>query len=134
MTYTGQSAIDYLSSKIHESDPGCSSHWQQYHSSFEFTGKEFEGLEGFGGLSPALSGLKSLAHQILQVRFRNMGKCFPSFKSVDREAKNITYSQNRHYDLDVLRQSLSVSLLQKTIPTTLSSNLWLVLLGMDLLR
>ena len=58
-----------------------------------------------------------------------MGKCFPSFYHCDREAKSITTKQNRHYDLDVLRQTLSVSLLQKTIPATLTSSSMACVIG-----
>ena len=58
-----------------------------------------------------------------------MGKSFPSFNRVDREAKNITASQNRHYDLDVLRQTLSVSFLQTTIPATLTSSSMACVIG-----
>ena len=129
MINTGQSAIYYLASKVYESDPGSSSHWQKYHSHFEFTGDGFKGLEGFGGCSPSPVGLRSLAHQLLQFRFRKMGKSFPSFNRVDREAKNITASQNRHYDLDVLRQTLSVSFLQTTIPARLTSSSMACVIG-----
>ena len=83
MIFTGQSAIDYLASKVHESDPGSSSHWQKYHSAFNFTGDGFKGLEGFGGCQPIPVGLRSLAHQLLQFRFRKMGKSFPSFNRFD---------------------------------------------------
>ena len=83
MIYSGQSAIDYLVSKVYESDPGSSSHWQKYHSDFNFTGDGFKGLEGFGGCSPIPVGLRSLAHQLLQFRFRKMGKSFPSFNRFD---------------------------------------------------
>ena len=58
-----------------------------------------------------------------------MGKCFPSFYHIDREAKSITTKQNRHYDLDVLRQTLSVSLLQKTIPAALTSSSMACVIG-----
>ena len=74
-------------------------------------------------------GLRSLAHQILQLRFRRMGKIFPSFYHVDREAKNIPVSQKRHYDLDVLRQTLSVSLLKTTIPSFLKSSSMACVIG-----
>jgi len=129
MIYTGQSAFDYLSNNINENDPGSSSHWLNYHSTFEFKNDGFKGLEGFGGNLPLQVGLRSLAHQFLQLRFRKMGMIFPSFTSVDLEAKNITASQKRHYDLDVLRQSLSVALLKTVIPSFLKSNSMACVIG-----
>ncbi len=47
--YSGQSAIDYLTAEISKVDSASSSHWNKYHSSFRFNGKNFEGIEGFGG-------------------------------------------------------------------------------------
>jgi hypothetical protein len=129
MIYTGLSAIDYLASKVHKIDAGCSSHWAKYHRDFYFTGDGFKGLEGFGGCQPIPVGLRSLAHQLLQFRFRRMGKSFPSFNYVDREAKNITTSQNRHYDLDVLRQTLTLSFLKTTIPETITSSSMACVIG-----
>ena len=52
MIYTGQSAIDYLATKINETDPSASSHWQNFHSTFTYTGDGFTGLDGFGGCRP----------------------------------------------------------------------------------
>jgi hypothetical protein len=47
--YTGSAAIDFLVDGLNEKDPGESSHWLKYHSSFQYTGDGFQGLQGFGG-------------------------------------------------------------------------------------
>ena len=79
MIYTGQSAIDYLSTKIHESDPGSSSHWQKYHSAFNFTGDGFKGLEGFGGCSSSPRWVKIISAPIVAVQVSKNGKELPIF-------------------------------------------------------
>lgn len=109
--YSGQSAINYLANEIGKDDPNASSHWQKYHSAFKFTGQAFEGLQGFGGNVKPSSGLRLWALQRLQHRFRVMGKQYPVFDSIDAVARQITSQQNRSYDLDVLRQAITVSFL-----------------------
>lgn len=117
MIYRGVAAIDYLSTQLLESDPGESSHWRKYHSSFEFSGGGFSGLQGFGG-----NGARwhTPFHWLLQHRFRKMGKVFSHFKSIDKTAFSITGSQQRANDLDVLRQTLTVAFLRETIPAVLN--------------
>jgi len=49
MIYLGSDSISYLSDQLILIDPGSSSHWDKYHSDFQFTGNGFKGLKGFGG-------------------------------------------------------------------------------------
>ena len=78
MIYTGQSAIDHLATKINETDPAASSHWQKYHSHFEFTGDGFKGLEGFGGYNPPRR-VKIISAPIVAVQVSKNGKELPIF-------------------------------------------------------
>jgi hypothetical protein len=107
--YSGQAAIDYLTTEVVKSDSATSSHWQKYHSSFRFTGSGFEGLQGFGGYRKPRGKFLSAAERLLQSPFRKMGGA--KFPLLDRLAYDITNKQNRAYDLDVLRQALTVSYL-----------------------
>lgn len=113
MIYFGSGCIDYLSSRLSESDPGESSHWNRYHSSYSFDGRGFSGLDGFGGYGPKW---KSPLHRLMQMPYRKMAKKFKDFKAVDRSAMIVTKAQHRAYDLDVLRQVFTVSLLRKCLP------------------
>lgn len=112
MIYSGKSAIDYLANEVATEDIGESSHWQKYHSQFKYTGDGFKGLQGFGGNTKPYTGVRRLIHRLFQRRYRNLGKNFSSFHEIDNVATEITTKQLRGYDLDVLRQSLTLSLLK----------------------
>jgi len=107
--HSGQAAIDYLATEVVKTDSATSSHWQKYHSSFRFTGSGFEGLHGFGGYRRPRGLVLSAAERLLQARFRKMGGA--KFPLIDQLAYDITNKQNRTYDLDVLRQALTVAYL-----------------------
>ena len=109
MIHSGKAAIDYLATEAGKTDREASSHWQKYHSSFRFTGSGFEGLQGFGGYRKPRGIALSAAERLFQLRFRKMGGV--KFPLLDQLAYEITNQQNRVYDLDVLRQSLTVSFL-----------------------
>lgn len=119
MTFAGQAAIDRLAHETRHADPAESSHWRKYHSAFRFLGDRFEGLQGFGGARPH-GVVRGAMHAWLQRRFRNMGRGFPDFPAIDAVARAITQRQRRLYDLDVLRQALTIALLQHTIRPVLS--------------
>lgn len=128
--YSGQAAIDYLAVEVSKQDSGESSHWRKYHSEFNFTGDGFEGLQGFGGSQKPYRGLRLWLHRILQRRFRKMAAIFPDFKSIDEQAEKITASQGRAYDLDVLRQALTIAFLKNNhLSTTPSSQATVCVIG-----
>lgn len=106
MMLKGQEAIDFLSDRVNYSETEASSHWQKYHQSYSFTGNEFHGLQGFGGYS---ARWKNPFNYLLQRPFRKMGNCYPEFSRVDKIAANIAKKQNRAYDLDILRQVITIS-------------------------
>lgn len=120
MRYSGQAAIDYLSTEATKSDPAESSHWRKFHSEFRFTGKGFAGLQGFGGNGKSHTGLRKVLHKMFQGRFRKMGRDFPEFEAIDNLAEKITAKQGRGYDLDVLRQALTLAFLRYKVPHKLS--------------
>ncbi len=113
MMLVGQDAIDYLAVESQKADTRASSHWQKYHSKFKFTGDNFFGLQGFGGLAKPLTGPRLWITLFLQKKFRKFGKDFSEFKIIDDFALKITKKQGRAYDLDVLRQVLTISFLKQ---------------------
>jgi hypothetical protein len=127
--YSGQAAIDYLATEISKNDPGESSHWRKYHSAFKFTGSGFEGFQGFGGSQQPHSGPRLWIHFLLQRPFRRMGVTFPKLKLIDKLASDITTRQRRGYDLDVLRQVLTLSFLNKFVPNALQSQATVCVIG-----
>jgi hypothetical protein len=120
MIYSGQAVIDYLASEVTKEDPGESSHWRKFHSTFRFKGDGFEGLQGFGGCAKPYRGLRYMGHRFLQRRYRLIGSEFPEFDKIDKLGEEITTCEGRAYDLDVLRQVLTLSFLSYCLPNALS--------------
>jgi len=83
LIYPGQAAIDYLSTEVGNADLGESSHWRKLHSSFQFTGDGFKGIQGFGGHARPYQGLRWAIVHLLQNRFRKMGAGFAEFSAID---------------------------------------------------
>jgi len=129
MIYSGRGSIDYLAGECRKEDPGESSHWQKYHASFRFSGKGFEGLQGFGGCRSPHTGLRRILHHLLQGRFRRLGSEFAEFQILDRLGYTITEREGRAYDLDVLRQVLTLAFLKQILPNALSANTTACVIG-----
>jgi putative sugar O-methyltransferase len=55
----------------------------------------------------------TLAHYILQIPFRIFAWRFKQFSAIDKVARNIARCQNRQYDLDLLRHTLTLAFLEK---------------------
>lgn len=127
--FSGQAAIDYLTIQATKSDPCASSHWQKYHSGFKFNGYEFEGLEGFGGNDKQPIGLRLWLTRLLQQRFRRFGDIYANFDTLDALAVDVTSRQGRAYDLDVLRQALSISFLHTHASHKFSDNSMCCVIG-----
>lgn len=119
MIYAGQASVDFLAVEVKKTDPAASSHWRKYHSEFEFSGDRFAGLQGFGGCKPPYRGLRRIVHQVLQRPYRRMGANLPEFDAMDALAAEITTRQERAYDLDVLRQVLTVAFLKDKVANRL---------------
>ena len=127
--FSGQAAIDYLAAEPTKDDPGASSHWQKYHAEFKFTGQDFAGLQGFGGRAKPRSFLRSHFIRLLQRRFRDFGRAYPKFDELDAIARSMTSKQGRKYDLDVLRQALTLSFLHSSAPDKLTENTTCCVIG-----
>lgn len=126
---SGQAAIDYLAAGAVKDDPSASSHWQKYHSDFKFNGREFTGLQGFGGNGKKLTGLRLLLSRLLQRRFRSFGDGYDKFESIDALADEVTSNLGRAYDLDVLRQVLTISFLHTHTPNQFNENVTCCVIG-----
>jgi len=111
MLYTGPELFDYLATASQSNDPAASSHWQQQHESFRFNDGAFEGLRGFGGCHEPYKGVRSVVHQLLQLPYIRQGKRLERFTKIDKVARKIASLQGRAYDLDFIRQSLTLTFL-----------------------
>ncbi len=125
--YSGNDSINYLSKEIARSDSSASSHWQKYHESFSFIDGHFEGLVGFGGSRKPRFFIFRLLELLMQLKFRKMGGV--NFRLNDQLAQGMALKQNRTYDLDLLRQSLTVSFLQTKVPDFMTPNSTVCVIG-----
>ncbi len=127
--YSGQAAIDYLAAQAVKADLSASSHWQKYHSEFRFNGYEFSGLSGFGGNKAQPTGFRLWFLNLLQRRFRSLGGGYPKFNFIDELASQMTSIQGRAYDLDVLRQVLTLSFVHDIAPGKLNETAMCCVIG-----
>jgi putative sugar O-methyltransferase len=118
-TFKGKKSLNYLHNHINDFEKSASSHWQQYHQSFKFENNSFYGIQGFGGYSPNWT---TPIHKFMQLAFSNLTNNFSAYKKLNKIAKQITNAQKRAYDLDVLRQVLTLSYLKSKIPLQLNSD------------
>jgi len=120
--YVGRSASDWLIEHFDQDDASMSSLWREQASQFNFDGKKFEGLTGFGNHEEPVRGIRRIAHSILLKRYSRLGRRYSRFEEIDRHARNVAGRQNRLYNLDILRQSLSLSFLCKFAGKQLDDN------------
>jgi len=128
MIYTGDSAIDFLATRVVEDDPAASSHWKKYHSGFAFTGDGFSGLQGFGGLSEPTPA-RNAWHWLMQVPFRRMGAGFAEFSRLNKLGRKIAMRQRRVYDLDMMRQAISLAFMKDRLDGQPDSNSTVCVIG-----
>jgi putative sugar O-methyltransferase len=114
MIYSENEAIQFLVNHLEDDEKDTSAHWKKFHKKFT-VGKDLDisGIMGFGGNAKEYKGIEKWVHRILQRKYRKMGNEFSSFKSIDSIASDMTRSQGRAYDLDVLRQTLALSFLME---------------------
>jgi putative sugar O-methyltransferase len=113
MSCAGNASIEYLAAESKLDDAGASSHWRHYHSDFGFRGDGFDGLQGFGGSARPYKGLRGVVHERFLQRYRSMGIGFSAFRTIDELAGRISARERRAYDLDMLRQTLTLAFLKE---------------------
>lgn len=111
-----EDAIQALGDKVREKEKGSSSHWDQYHSTFEYKNGRLTGVQGFGGDRGPGTIIHKIAHWLLQTPIRRMGEKFSHFPECIKLAKSVAQRQGRPLDVDILRQALTLSLLRESLP------------------
>ncbi len=125
----GPAALDWLAAHLDETDVAASSHWRQEHETFIFENGQFSGLRGFGHHAAPARGLRRWVHTALQRRYRNMAGDLPQFRELDALTADITARQNRLYELDALRQALSLAQILALTPDCLAEDALAVVIG-----
>lgn len=114
MVLKGESTLEYLGRVMNNEDPASSSHWNKYHAKFEYKNGIFHGIEGFGGNSKRNFIVNKL-HLFFQGKFRIQTINDDIFNTIDKNASKIVKIQNKNYDIDVLRLTLTLNFLKKNI-------------------
>lgn len=112
--YKNEEVFAYLRDCIHSPEAGRSAHWAAMLADYACEGHEFQGLDGFGS-HQSRSALRLVAHYIMQTPPRLKGRTYPRFAEIYNIGRRIAASQNRLFDLDMLRQVLTVAFLDYTI-------------------
>jgi hypothetical protein len=120
--------IEELSKHLSLKDTASSSHWDHFHKTYSFDGNSFKGLEGMEGYcKPQSNPLKRLLHYIFQFKYRTMGKVFNTYDTIYKKSKDVVTRMNGQYDLAMIRQVLTVSML--TSRYGLNNNDTVVIIG-----
>ncbi len=128
-SYRNAEAIRFLASQVDTDEAGTSSHWRKMHSDFKYHDGNFYGLQGFGTLTPRSRWLNAAVHSLLQRRWRKFGEGMNDFHSLDKICRGIAYDQGRVYDLDMLRQVLTLTWLKQKLAHLLSTESIIVVIG-----
>ena len=117
MIYSGKQVVEFLSAKENQEESKASSHWLYYHRDFEILEDgSIIGIKGFGGCQPPYRGLKSVAHRLLQHKFRRIARNYKSFEDLDEMARLIAEKQDRAYDHHMLRQAQTLAFVLDYLP------------------
>jgi hypothetical protein len=108
-----EKAFIELSEHINDFENGRSSHWRHEQKKFSFDLNSFNDVGPMGTFSKSQGMIPTIAHFVLQLPFRLYGIRFKHFRRIDMMARSIAARQNRQYDLDLLRHTLTLAFLRK---------------------
>ena len=109
-------AISTLLERIREPETEASSLWENNLTGFKYDRGTIVGTLGAEGHTPGGSLGRRIGHHILQSRFRRMGTRFTNFKEYQRKGNVIVKRRGGLFDLSMMRQVLTLSLLSDHLP------------------
>lgn len=118
--------ITSLSNFLETKEKTRSSHWEKYHSKFQYKDGVLSGLEGFGTNNKPLRGFNKIIYEILLKRYTKFRVDINSFKEIKKAALEITVKQNRALDLDVIRHCLTIDFLKSKINLNNKKNIVII--------
>lgn len=89
-------------------DASASSHWQSMLRGFRYDSRAVSAA-GFGGYSGRRGLAPQILHDLLQRPYRRMARQYTGFESYDRAGRGVARRQGRIYDLDILRQAITLA-------------------------
>lgn len=120
--YVDDDATGWLLKHFNDEEASISSLWREQSDQFQYVDGNFEGLTGFGNYEAPMHGLRRALHWLLMAPFRRMGEKFRSFRRIHKIARDIASRQNRNYNLDILRQTITVSFLLEHVRAELEND------------
>ena len=97
-------------------EDGRSSFWSLLQTDFRIDASGFAGVGPIGTFSKKTDLLRTVAHWLLQIPFRHMGRSYPTFREMNKLARRIAKRQGRQYDGDFLRHVLTLAMLRAKLP------------------
>ena len=106
-----EAAISELAECIDQDESGNSSYWRDALKGFQYSNGEVLGVLGAEGYTPRQSIVHQLGHYALLAPFQRIGHRFTHFKEFLRTGKALTKRRGSQFDLCMMRQVLTLSLL-----------------------
>ncbi|MCP4652320.1 MAG: putative sugar O-methyltransferase [Candidatus Omnitrophica bacterium] len=118
-------AISRLAVLANNLEEGRSSHWQFYLKDFSFNDGNFSGMKGFGGNRKYNFSI-NFVHHLMQKPYYRWGQK-NLIQEICKSGKAIAKKQGRCFDLDQLRQALTLAFLMEKISLNeLSGNICII--------
>lgn len=114
---TGRQVLVALERAANDPEAGQSGYWQREVSTFDVTADGvMSGTNVLGMVSHKTGALHRVAHWLLQAPFRAMGRSFGGFNRLLRLGHLVAERQGRAFTTDILRQVLSLALVDHNAP------------------
>lgn len=108
-----QDALAFLAARTDEAEKNRSDYWDYEDGNFRVAADgTMTGQTTLGNVTGKLSPLHQAAHTILQQPLRRFGAGFGDLSDCERLGRQIARRQNRPYNYDMLRQSLTLALIR----------------------
>ena len=127
--YCNASAIEFLARQLDTTEKGASSHWREMHADFTYEDGVLSGLRGFDTYTPAPNPPAAIAHWMLQQPWRRVGRQFTDFERIQRIGRQIAREQQRVFDLDMLRQAITLAYLRQRVPHVFGAGHTILVIG-----
>jgi hypothetical protein len=125
---TLQKALQTISARLEQYEPGQSSHWKLMMASPSWNSASPGPRHGLGVFIP-WTWRRGIIHYLMQAPFRRYGRDMRAFPATLAAARRIAKAHGRVLDLDDLRQTLSLSCVREHFDLSAPSGLTIAIIG-----
>ncbi|MEM7525489.1 MAG: putative sugar O-methyltransferase, partial [Pseudomonadota bacterium] len=104
----GAAALQALAKSWDAVDAAASAHWRHWSDRLEVHDKAVLKQAGFGTIDTRVSWWRQALHDIHQRRFRPLASPSSDYSHTEKAARVIAAAQGRLFDLDMMRQAITV--------------------------